>query len=304
MELKFEPQISDNTRKNYVHSNKNKGNKVEVKSVNRGYDLEIIFGFCIFASVLLSMVFMTNPKKAMASEGLITNIIAEEAYSIAKLDTLKIEAFPEEIEEVVEEVTELERLAKAEENRVDLITVENASDEPVVTGFVSEESANSSNVAEASSQSLLDTYSYALYDSAGRRNDINEHLLSVLEDTCALYGINPHLVLGVIMTESEGHANAKNRSSTASGFGQILKGTGKYVYEDLMGNGKGTYNHSMAFDPETNIRMTATYLGNLVRQRGSVQRALQNYRGKSNIASYVNKINSHIGKAGLSVGMM
>lgn len=300
MELNFEPQISDKTRINYVHSKMNKYNR---RKVNRKRNLNAVYAFGFISVLSLGILSIGNPPVAMADEGPITAIVAEEAYSIAKLDTLKIEAFPEEVEEVVEEVTELERISKAEENNVDLITVENASAEPVVTGFVSEESASNVEVQQSNSQSLLDKYSYALYDSGGRRNDINEYLLGVLEETCAVYGISPHLVLGVIMTESEGHANAKNRSSTATGFGQILKGTGKYVYEDLMGHGKGTYNHNMAFDPETNIRMTATYLGNLVKQRGSVQRALQNYRGKSNISSYVSKINSHIGKAGLSVGM-
>lgn len=152
--------------------------------------------------------------------------------------------------------------------------------------------------------SLMEKYSYALYDTGGRKNDIDENLLQVLEESCNQWGVNPHLMLGVIMTESEGHANAKNSRSTATGLCQILRGTGKYIYEDLMGNGRGTYNHSMAYDPATNIRMGCAYMGTLIRQRGSVYRAIQTYRGKTNVSGYVGKINRYMGNVGLSVNSL
>lgn len=148
---------------------------------------------------------------------------------------------------------------------------------------------------------LSDKYSYALYDTSGNRNDITEDLLQVLETSCNQWGVNPNLMLGIIMTESEGHSYAKNGKSTATGLCQILKGTGKYIYEDLLGNGKGTYTHQLALDPSTNIQMGVAYMGTLIKQRGSVYKAIQSYRGKTNVSGYVGKINSYMAKAGLSV---
>lgn len=166
---------------------------------------------------------------------------------------------------------------------------------------VAELTDNNAVEFEYAEPTLSDKYSYALYDTSGNRNDITEDLLQVLETSCNQWGVNPNLMLGIIMTESEGHSYAKNSKSTATGMCQILRGTGKYIYEDLLGNGKGTYNHQLAYDPATNVQMGVAYMGTLIKQRGSVYKAIQSYRGKTNVSGYVGKINSYMAKAGLSV---
>lgn len=150
-------------------------------------------------------------------------------------------------------------------------------------------------------EELLQKYSFALYTSSGQRNDITPDILRLAEQTCNEQGINCNLWLSLVMTESEGKANAKNRSSTATGLGQLLKGTGEYVYEDLMGNPKGSYNHNMAYDPALNTRMSITLLGYLKRTRGSMYAAIQQYRGKKDISGYTSVMNTWLSRGGMSV---
>lgn len=173
--------------------------------------------------------------------------------------------------------------------KVDTLTITNINDVPVMTGYM------------LGDGNLSEKYAYTLYDTAGRRNDMNEYLLSVLEESCEMNGVPSHLLAGMIMTESEGHMNARSSKSTATGLCQFLSGTGKFVWEDLMGNGKGTYSHDMAYNPEISIRMGAAYMGYLIKSKGSIYSAIQSYRGKNNISDYVRVINSHIGNVGLSV---
>lgn len=158
-------------------------------------------------------------------------------------------------------------------------------------------------VEEASTQTIINgienletKYAPYLY-YYGKRNDLNANLFYVIEKECDKYGLDPYVMLGVIMTESGGNANAKSKQSTATGMCQILSGTGKYIYEDLMGHGKGTYSHSMAYNPELNIRMGIAYLGTLVRQTGSLHRAIRSYRGLEDRA-YYNSINKYMAMSG------
>jgi hypothetical protein len=287
MDLKYEPQVSDGTRKNYVHSREFKINRKKTK-VNHKRLLVLssvsLFAICVCAKINLgsnSTALLPTESVAYADdeveliEPLVESLDLPEELSINVVIDASME---EELKTSLEE----DRLAKAKESTSDVICAEEEVEVP-------------------DNSYLLDKYSYALYDSVGNRNDITADLLETLEESCAEWNVEPDLMLGVIMTESEGHANAKSSKSTATGFCQILKGTGKYVYEDILGNGKGTYNHSMAYNPELNIQMGVALMGTLQRQKGSVYRALQGYRGKSDISGYVKSINSHIGKVGLSV---
>ena len=150
-------------------------------------------------------------------------------------------------------------------------------------------------------EELLQKYSFALYTSSGQRNDITPDILRLAEQTCEEQGIDCNLWLSLVMTESEGKANAKNRSSTATGLGQLLKGTGEYAYEDLMGNPRGSYNHNMAYDPALNTRMSITLLGYLKRTKGSMYAAIQQYRGKQDISGYTGRMNMWLSRSGMNV---
>lgn len=126
---------------------------------------------------------------------------------------------------------------------------------------------------------LLDTYKYCLKDTAGKQNDITVELLDLGERLMKDKGLDPNLLFGIIMVESEGHADATNKYSGAAGLGQFIPSTGKWIYEDKMG-GSG-YNHAVTpHDPEINIRMMVTYLGILkTKYSNNTLRMLQEYCG-------------------------
>ncbi len=148
---------------------------------------------------------------------------------------------------------------------------------------------------------LYDKYEYAVFDKGGNRTDITYEQLQLAEDLMTEKGLNPNLLLGIVMTESTGTEGAQNSGSTATGYGQILRSTGKFVYEKLLG--KANYNHSMALDGDLNITMTAEYLAYLCEEKSSVREAIYSYRGIRD-DGYINKINSYISNTGYSVDKM
>lgn len=145
---------------------------------------------------------------------------------------------------------------------------------------------------------LYDKYEYAVYNKSGDRTDLKYDQIATGEELMEKAGIDPDLLFGIIMTESGGNEKASNSTSTARGFGQMLAGTGEYVYEDILN--LGTYNHSMAYNGDTNIRMVVGYLGYLKNTRHmSAYNTIKAYRGIEP-TGYIRTINSYINKKGNS----
>lgn len=297
MSLEFEPQTSN--------PNRMKNKKVNIKKYDNKILLTSILSFILIITT-------TMPPVALASESIEVNM--ETSAEIAQVDELKLDDVISnldldndgEIDDDVVDIVDANTItivtpeAEKEIREINMVKAAPTLDEVNSIQEAQEQVAIQTALMEEE-QRLLNTYHYALYDTGGRRTDLTADLLRFNEEQCRVWNLNPHFVLGVIMTESEGHANAKNPSSTASGLGQTLRGTGKSVWEDILGHGKGSYNHSMAFDPYVSIEMTTAYLGALVRQKGSLHRAIQNYRGKTNVKGYEGKINSYMQKGGISL---
>ena len=151
-------------------------------------------------------------------------------------------------------------------------------------------------------EELYDKYEYALYDTAGNRTDLTYDQIKTGEELMVAKGMDPDLLFGILMTESGGKENASNPTSTARGYGQLLKGTGQFVYENLQGNAKGSYSHQYAYNGDMNIAMTVDLLNYFKNDRGlSLHKAIQSYRGLSNVSGYEAKINSYISKSGDSL---
>jgi len=72
------------------------------------------------------------------------------------------------------------------------------------------------------------------------------------------FGINPHLWIALAETESNLYSKATNPKSTARGWGQILEGTARDIYENKLRLGR--YNHNMAFDKNINATLSMAYL--------------------------------------------
>jgi regulator of replication initiation timing len=149
-------------------------------------------------------------------------------------------------------------------------------------------------------EELYNKYEYALYTKMGTRTDLTYDQVATGEELMVENGMDPDLLFGIIMTESGGDETAANTTSTARGYGQILKSSGVLIYEKLQGHGSGTYTHSMAYDGDTNISMIVTLLAYFRDKGYSLDKAINCYRGLDD-SSYKKKINSYIATAGNSL---
>lgn len=145
-------------------------------------------------------------------------------------------------------------------------------------------------------------YQVFMYDTSGIRTDCTYEKLEYLESLIKDKSVdNLAFYCSWIMIESEWHADCKNPTSSATGLGQFLSSTGKYTYETLMGNGEGTYNHSLALQYDTNLEMTTTYIEYLMEcYNGDLKRSIDNYRGFHD-TPYLNRFNHYLSYFGLSI---
>ena len=141
-----------------------------------------------------------------------------------------------------------------------------------------------------------EAYDVFMFDSAGKRTDCTEELLDELQEACHNKSVdNLPFYCAWIMIESEWHTDCKNPTSTATGLGQFLSGTAKWVYEDLMENGKGSYtSHELAKDPHINIQMIITYVDTLMNDcNGDLHKVIDRYRGLHD-APYLRKFDKYL----------
>lgn len=148
-------------------------------------------------------------------------------------------------------------------------------------------------------EELYDKYEYAIMHNE-ERTDITYEQLKTGVDIMEENNIDPNILFGIIMTESKGNEDAKNATSTASGYGQILQSTGKSVYERYMNNGSGTFDPEMLFDGVTNIEISANYIAQLVENSGTLTQALYKYRGYED-QSWLNSVNSYCQLGGTNI---
>ena len=125
---------------------------------------------------------------------------------------------------------------------------------------------------------LMNKYNYALYDTMGYRNDITLDILKLIDTECTDRDINPDLVLGIIMVESEGHSGATNSYSGAAGLGQFMPDTGEFIANNYLNL---SYDHSTTpYDSITNVSMMIEYLSYLYNKYyGDTVSVLMEYSG-------------------------
>ena len=112
-----------------------------------------------------------------------------------------------------------------------------------------------------------------------------------LINKCYENDIDPDLLLAIIWTESNFNYEAKNKNSSASGYGQFIKSTGKFIFNQLYENEE--YIHEIhSKDPYIAIDMLICYFKRCISVDGKIETALTIYRGlndKKYIASIKKK---------------
>lgn len=149
---------------------------------------------------------------------------------------------------------------------------------------------------------------YAKYDiiiakakSYGR--DVSYMTYDFLDDVfdkAREYNVNPYVVLGIVAGESNFYASAKNKKSSATGLGQIVRGTGEYIHVNVLGYNT-PYNHERLKDPMVSIEYMLGYFKYL-KKHGSYDRAMGEYCGspKYYANSYRTKLVNNMVALGLS----
>lgn len=148
---------------------------------------------------------------------------------------------------------------------------------------------------------LFNKYEYAIMEDGYRRTDLTYSQIKTGEELMKEKGYDPNLLFGIIMVESSATENMTSEISTARGYGQILEGTGSFIYNTLLKN-PDKYHHSYAFDGKLNMIMMTEYIDYLLKNRDyNLYKAIQGYRGKENVTPYISGINKYIKQSGTSI---
>ncbi|MCM1230215.1 MAG: transglycosylase SLT domain-containing protein [Ruminococcus flavefaciens] len=95
-------------------------------------------------------------------------------------------------------------------------------------------------------------------------------------EVCETWNVNPQLMWAIYDVESDFNPNDDSSLSSARGLGQTLESTATMIWENVLGHGKGSYNHQMAYDPYVNIEISTCLIGrNLA--NGTLEDALNLY---------------------------
>jgi hypothetical protein len=127
------------------------------------------------------------------------------------------------------------------------------------------------------------------------KSDITVDDIRMIKKLGAEYGVNPHLWLALAEVESGWNSKAENSKSSAKGWGQVIKGTGKWLYTDKLKLGSYYDHDTMALDKETNARMSMYYLAsNIKSHSGNIDRALIRYNGNELGQEYPNRVSKYL----------
>ncbi len=147
---------------------------------------------------------------------------------------------------------------------------------------------------------LYDNYSYALMYN-GERTQLSYDELRTLESLAKEKGINPHVPMAIGMVESKFNKECTTTNSTAKGYFQFLKGTGKFTYNNLMGRQDEYIHDVIAVDPDTSIQLVVHYLDYLYDTRdGNLYQVIKGYSGSPEPSWYIDIMNKYLNKVGLS----
>ena len=125
---------------------------------------------------------------------------------------------------------------------------------------------------------ILKKYRYVI-DRVNPSEGFTLGMLYYVDELCKNADINAHMVFAIFDIESDFDVDVKSAISSATGLGQVLASTGKFIYEGKMGNPKGSYSHEMAKNGYTNIEIVVTYLKYLKDTYGSISSMINSYSG-------------------------
>ena len=217
---------------NEVKRNYRPNGKKIIRTTNLKFDLfRIGFGgMCIFCALLCLRCTMLEKRNDIV-ENTLASISGENISELSSTDLLS-------------KTTEIQEEYNYAQSLISVNDELNSKIENLTAGIVELDKENISLVESNNTYykefstlreraELYEEYEYALMYN-GERTDITYDQLKTGITICEESGVDPHLLFAFIMAESRGVETAKNANSTATGYGQLLNGTAKFVYEDLL----------------------------------------------------------------------
>lgn len=230
----------------------------------------------IYTCLILTIVFLSKENKELkvavdAQQQLYESTIFEKNYEIANLN-YKIDGLEEVVNELDEQISNVSEVNKSYVDELNYLR---------------------------SREELYDKYEYAImYD--GKRTELKYEEIQYGEELMLAKGHNPNLMFGSIMVESRANPVAVNKESGATGYGQFLDSTAKWVWTKLIGN--NSYYSDIRKDGKANIQMMAEYYDYLYGMYGNnTLKVVKHYSGNSTYegaSTYLAKVNSFTRKVG------
>ena len=172
------------------------------------------------------------------------------------------------------------------------------------TLLANQDTFNDQLAAMASRLNTYERYDYAMFDTEGKRTDMNYDYITELYELTRMSAVSDiDFYLSWMMIESECHANSKNPSSTAKGFAQFLDSTSKSVYNTyLVDKYEIEWYPNIVIDrPDICIDMMQTYVNYLYKECGrDLNKTIDCYRGLHD-TPYLNLFNKYLANSGKSI---
>lgn len=149
-----------------------------------------------------------------------------------------------------------------------------------------------------SRKELYDKYQYAIFDEDGKRTELTYEEIKLGEEIMLDNNLDPDIMFGTIMVESNGNPKAVNTDTNATGYGQFLDSTAEWVWTELLGH--DNYASNVRKDGKANIQMMGAYYGYLYGQKGNTFDVMKAYSGNSTnsgATKYIDRVNHHINRA-------
>lgn len=177
-----------------------------------------------------------------------------EAKYLEEISDLKIE-YQEQIDELIAEIEQLQELNSE---------------------------AYSTQIADFE---FYKDYWYVFRD-APANSGITLELIKYVDAQCQIWDVNPQVMWCIYDLETGMNPNLDNTAgSGARGLGQVMPGTGKYMWETILGHGSGSYTHTMAYDPFVNAEISVAHIGRDLRTK-SLYDTINAYSGGGGDAYY------------------
>lgn len=128
---------------------------------------------------------------------------------------------------------------------------------------------------------------YLIISQKYKHVPMNPIHIKIVVDLSYQYKVDPDLVLAIIEVESQYDYLAKNKTSSAKGYSQMIKSTALSLVKEL---NITDYNHSIhSYDPNINLQLMVYYISKCINSSNSLESALRKYRG-CNDKGYFRKV--------------